>query len=77
MLTRITDTLHLIDPASASYRCLLTSDIVERDIGTQETCHMLQKLPIVTCSHLFITLNVGCHIFRRVSQELGVCFFWI
>jgi hypothetical protein len=24
---------------------------------------MLQKLPLVTCSHLFITLNVGCHIF--------------
>jgi ATP-dependent DNA helicase PIF1 len=73
MLTRITDTLSPTDPASFAYRRLHTKAIVDRDIGTQETCHMLQKLPLVTCSRLFMTLNVGHHIFRRVSKDPSDC----
>ncbi|XP_059067728.1 ATP-dependent DNA helicase RRM3-like [Cryptomeria japonica] len=31
--------------------------IADRDISTQETCHMLQKLPLIICSRQFISLN--------------------
>jgi hypothetical protein len=73
ILTRITDTLSPKDPASFSYRSFHTESIVDRDIGTHETYHMLQKLPLVTCSCLFMTLNVGRHIFRRVSKYPSDC----
>ena len=69
MLTRIATTTCLEDPTSYSYRSLLSEAIVDRDISAQETCHMLQKLPLVTCNRTFIKLNVGHQIFRRVSTN--------
>ena len=73
MLTRITDTLSPTYPASFAYRDLHTKAIVDLDIGAQETCHMLQKPPLVGCSRLFMTLNVGHHIFHRVSKDPSDC----
>lgn len=58
MLTRISTTQKRDDPAVLAYRRFMTEIVVERDIGAQETCHMLQKLPLV-CNKPFTTLNVG------------------
>jgi hypothetical protein len=41
MFTRITYTFNPKDPYSTSYRCFHVEGIVYRDIGIQETCHML------------------------------------
>lgn len=38
------------DLAPRAYRKLLTETVIERDIGAQETCHMLLELPLVECS---------------------------
>jgi len=43
--------------------------IVDRDIGAQETCHMLLKLPLVVCSRKFVSLNVGKKVFRKISRD--------
>ena len=69
MLTRIATATRPKDPTSYAYQRLLLEAIVDRDISAQETCHMLQKLPLVTCSRTFIKLNVGRQIFRHVSTE--------
>lgn len=49
---------------------LLTEFVANRDIGAQETCHMLQKLPLTQYNHSFVSLNVKRQVFRRVSQKL-------
>lgn len=59
MPKRIFITQKLDDPALFAYRNFWNEVIVERDIGAQETCHMLPKLPLVFCSRYFISLNVG------------------
>jgi hypothetical protein len=71
MLTRIAATSHPDDPASNAYQCLHSKSIVELDISARETCHMLQKLSLVTCNHTFTKLNVVCQIFCRVSHDLS------
>ena len=43
--------------------------IAERDIGAQETCHMLQKLPLVICSRTFVSLNVSKKILHRINNS--------
>lgn len=59
MLTRISTTQKRDDPVVVAYRRFMTEIVAERDIGAQETCHMLQKLPLVVCNKPFTTLNVG------------------
>jgi hypothetical protein len=73
MLTRIASTSNIDDPASTAYRRLHSEAIVDRDISAQETFHMLQKLPLVTCSRTFTKLNVGRQIFRRISYDFPNC----
>jgi DNA replication protein DnaC len=55
------------DLAARAYRRLLTETIVERDIGAQETCHMLLELPLVECSRRFVNLNVSLEMFKPVT----------
>ena len=59
MLSRITTTSSPQDPTLYAYHHLHPESIVYRDINAQETCHMLQKLPLVAYSWAFIKLNVG------------------
>jgi len=50
MLTRISNSIGSEDHALCAYRKFLAETIVYCDIGAQETCHMLLKLPLVVCS---------------------------
>ena len=58
MLTRLANIENPEDFTSEVYRKILTETIVERDVGAQETCHMLLELPLVECSRKFVNLNV-------------------
>ena len=62
MLKRICSSQEASNPAIVAYRKFITKMIVEHDIGVQETCHLLLKLPLVDCSHSFTSLNVGCKV---------------
>ena len=64
-LTNIENPNHF---ASKVYRKLLTKNIVERDVGAQETCHMLLELSLVECSRNFVNLNVSHKIFKPVTR---------
>ncbi|XP_059070553.1 uncharacterized protein LOC131860191 [Cryptomeria japonica] len=55
------------DLATRAYRRLLTETIIERDIGAQETCHMLLELPLVESSRRFVNLNVSHEVFKPVT----------
>ena len=57
----------LDDLAAHAYRRLLTKIIVERDIGSQETCHMLLDLPLVECNRRFVNLNVSHEVFKSIT----------
>ena len=46
------------DLVACVYRRLLTETVIERDIGAQETCHMLLKLLLMESSRRFANLNV-------------------
>jgi len=69
MLTRISNYFASEDHALCAYRRFLAETVVERDIGAQETCHMLLKLPLVVCSRQFVSLNVGRKVFRKISRD--------
>ena len=49
MLRRIVLASPTADPATSTFRKFLAETLVDRDIGAQETCHMLQKLPLTLC----------------------------
>lgn len=68
MLRRIVLASPIADPATSAFRKFLTETLVDRDIGAQETCHMLQKLPLTLCSRPFISLNVNQKILMRLPQ---------
>ena len=68
MLTRISNVVDSDIPSICAYKIFLAKTIVERDIGAQETCHMLLKLPLVIFS-IFVSINVGRKIFKRVSSN--------
>ena len=57
------------DFASKVYKKLLTETIIERDVGAQETCHMLLELPLVECSRCFVNLNVSHKIFKPINKN--------
>ena len=76
ILKKIAYTNESDDNALIAYQNFMMGFIAERDIGAQETCHMLQKLPLVLCSRPFITLNVSKKILHRINnsnnkEELG------
>ncbi|XP_057849693.2 uncharacterized protein LOC131060470 [Cryptomeria japonica] len=58
------------DSATKAYRNLLTKTIIERDIGAQETSHMLLELPLVESSKKIINLNVSTEVFKRVVEDV-------
>ena len=66
MLKRISSVHEPDSPALIAYRKFMTEIVAERDIGAQETCHMLQKLPLVVCNRPFTSLNVGRKMFKRI-----------
>lgn len=66
MLMRRSNLENPDDLASRAYRKLLNETVIERDIGAQETCHMLLELPLVECSRKFVNLNVSREVFKPV-----------
>ncbi|XP_059076868.1 uncharacterized protein LOC131031330 [Cryptomeria japonica] len=67
MLMRLSNMEDPNDLAARAYRRLLTETIIERDIGAQETCHMLLELPLVESSRRFVNLNVSHEVFKPVT----------
>lgn len=51
-----------------AYQRLLMGIVVDRDIRAQETCHMLLKLPLISCTRQIVTLKVGKRIFQRIAN---------
>ncbi|XP_057873917.2 uncharacterized protein LOC131079892 [Cryptomeria japonica] len=43
--------------------------VADRDISAQETCHMLQKLPLISCSRHFVSLNVSKKVLHRITNQ--------
>ena len=69
MLMRVSSIQNLNEPTARAYKSLLCESIVDRDIGAQETCHMLLELPLSECSRRFVVLNVGMKVFKQVQVE--------
>ena len=65
MLMRIYSIQNPNEPTTHGYRSLLCETIVNRDLGAHETCHMVLKLPLCECSHLFVVLNVGMKVSNK------------
>ena len=59
MLRLIIHATPLIDPSLVAIQKFLSETLVDCDIGAQETCHMLQKLPLTVSSRTFLSLNVN------------------
>ena len=55
------------DLAARAYKRLLTETLIERDIGAQETCHMLLELPLMESSRRFVNLNVSHEVFKSIT----------
>ena len=72
MLTRICATQDLDNPALTTYRKFMTEIIAEWDIGAQETCHMLQKLPLIDCSRPFTSLNVVRKVLHQITRATTI-----
>ena len=58
MLSRLSQCSPKDAPTITIVRKVLTEIVADRDIGAQETCHMLQKIPLTKCSRSFFSLNV-------------------
>ena len=69
MLTRISNVVDVEDPSICAYKKFLAETIVDKDIGPQETCHMLLKLPLVLYSCNFASISVGRKIFKKVYSN--------
>ena len=52
----------------SSYRRFLAETLVDYDIGAQEPCHRLLKLPLGVCSHNAFPLNVGKKLFKKLQE---------
>lgn len=70
MLLQLANIENPDDSATKAYRKLLTETIIERDIGAQETSHMLLELPLVESSRKFINLNVSTEVFKRAVEDV-------
>jgi len=69
MLIRVSNIENPNEPTTHAYRRLLCETIVDRDIGAQETCHMLLELPLCESSHQFVVLNVGMKVYKQVQAN--------
>ncbi|XP_057835128.1 uncharacterized protein LOC131045552 [Cryptomeria japonica] len=69
MLKTILNTSKSEDSILLTYQKFMMGIVVDRDISAQETCHMLQKLPLLSCSRQFVSLNVGRKILHRVIKS--------
>ena len=58
MLMHLSNMENPDDLVAHAYRWLLTKNVIERDIGAQETCHMLLELLLMESSRRFVNLNV-------------------
>ena len=70
MLSRIAHASPIEEAILFPIRKLLSETVADRDIGAQETCHMLQKLPLKIYSRSFVSLNFSHIFFKRVSPDL-------
>eukprot|EP01018_Ginkgo_biloba_P033877 Gb_14372 [translate_table: standard] len=66
-LMRVANTENPSDVVARACKRFLSETLVDRDIGAQETCHMLLGMWLVECSHIFVVLNVG----RKRLHGLG------
>lgn len=66
MLKTIFGSTNSKDTILLAYQIFMMGIFADRDISTQETCHMLLKLPLISCTRQFVTLNVGKNIFQRI-----------
>ncbi|XP_059066108.1 uncharacterized protein LOC131857481 [Cryptomeria japonica] len=67
MLSRISTNFEPDKPTPNAFQKMLVENLVDRDIGAQETCHLLLKLPLSLSSRTFVSLNVNQKNFQRVS----------
>ncbi|XP_057822399.1 uncharacterized protein LOC131034819 [Cryptomeria japonica] len=67
MLSRISTNFEPDKPAPNAFQKMLLENLVDRDIGAQETCHLLLKLPLSLSSRTFVSLNVNQKNFQCVS----------
>ncbi|XP_059065211.1 uncharacterized protein LOC131857122 [Cryptomeria japonica] len=67
MLLQLANIENPDDLVAKAYRRLLTKTLIERDIGVQETSHMLLELPLVQSGRTFVNLNVSREVFKRVD----------
>jgi hypothetical protein len=56
------------DLAARAYKNILTKKIIERDIGAQETSHMLLELPLVESSRKFVNINLYTQVFKHTCN---------
>ena len=70
ILMHLSNLENLYDLATRAYRKFLIEIVIERDIGAQETCHMLLELPLVESSRKFVNLNVSCEVFKPVTINI-------
>ncbi|XP_059074789.1 uncharacterized protein LOC131874875 [Cryptomeria japonica] len=66
MLSRISTNFESDKPAPSAFRKMLLDNLVDHDIGAQESCHLLLKLPLSLCSQTFFLKNVNQKNFQRV-----------
>lgn len=69
MLKTIVVVANTEDTILLAYQKFMMGIVVDRDISAQETCHMLQKLPLISCSCHFVSLNVGRKVLQHVTNS--------
>ncbi|XP_057840713.1 uncharacterized protein LOC131050530 [Cryptomeria japonica] len=69
MLKKIVATTNTQDTILLAYQKFMMSIVADRDISAQETCHMLQKLPLINCSRHFVSLNVSRKVLHRITNQ--------
>lgn len=69
MLKKIVAATNTEDNILLAYQKFMMGIVVDRDISTMETCHMLKKLPLISCSHHFVSLNVSRKVLHRVTDQ--------
>ena len=69
MLMQVSSIQNPNEPAARAYKSLLCESIIDRDIGAQETCHLLLELPLSECSCCFVVLNVCMKVFKQVQVD--------
>ena len=73
------------DHAGIAYQKMLSSFAAEREISSQETCHILYSLSLIwssrKCQHLDLTMDKTSDHVNFESSRLAACiwiiFFWV